>query len=368
MPSPPDPLRPAPLAMEYVLPLRWGPEADPRDAVALAAYLERLATWLDVTVVDGSPAPVFERHQALFPRSVRHLAPGPWPGCNGKVAGVMTGVRTARHANVVIADDDVRWDRPGLARLDRLLAQAPLVRPQNVFVPAPWHAREDTGRSLLNRALGADYPGTYGLRRDALLDAGGYDGDVLFENLELARTLRAAGGRELCVPDLFVVRVPPTARQFLGQRVRQAYDDLAQPPRLVCEMALLPAALTLLDRAARSDRTTTRRAARRALTVLALSPVLLAEVGRRRHGGATVYPATAPLWAPFWLAERAVCVWLALGHRLRGGVPYRGQRLRVAAHGVRTLRRRVRPVLGRLAEPSPSGSVPEGRAATLNSP
>lgn len=336
------------LPLEYVLPLRWGADTDPAEAPELADYLERLATWLPVTVVDGSGPQVFARHRALFAPSARHVAPESWPGRNGKVAGVVAGVRLAREELVVIADDDVRWERAGLERLVALLEGHALVRPQNVFLDLPWHARWDTARSLLNRALGADYPGTYGLRRDALLAAGGYDGDVLFENLELVRTLRAAGGRELVVPDLFVDRVPPSARQFLGQRVRQAYDDLAQPPRLVAEAAVLPVVLLLLRLARRPA---TARAGRRGLALLAGAPVLLAEVGRRRGGGAAVYPRTAALWAPLWVAERAVCVWLALGHRLRGGVPYRGQRLRVAAHGVRTLRRRrPRVPLARLGE------------------
>lgn len=335
----------SPLTLEYVLPLRCEPGADPDRAVELAAYLERLSTWVDVTVVDGSPAPVWARHDSLFPEGVRHVVPRPWPGRNGKVAGVMTGVRLARHERVVLADDDVRWDRAGLARLHRLLDEADLVRPQNVFVPAPWHARWDTARSLLNRALGADHPGTYGLRRDALLDAGGYDGDVLFENLELGRTLVAAGGRELVVADLFVVRRPPSVEEFLHQRVRQAYDDLAEPARLVVEAALLPVVAVLVRLAARPA---TRRTGLGGLAGLTAAAVLLAEGGRRRAGGLAVYAPTAALWAPLWLAERAVCVWLALLARVRGGVRYRGERLRLAAHSPRVLRARLAHAPGRL--------------------
>ena len=329
------------LPLEYVLPLRRGRDADRREAEELAAYLARLATWLPVTVVDGSEPEVWDRHHALFGPHVRHVVPQPRPGRNGKVAGVVTGLTLAREELVVIADDDVRWERDGLERLVGLLEGCALVRPQNVFAELPWHARWDTARSLLNRAVGADYPGTYGVRRSAFLAAGGYDGDVLFENLELARTLRAAGGCERVVPDLYVARLPPTTRHFLGQRVRQAYDDLAQPARLVVEAALVPAVLALT---ALARRHATGRAGRWGLALLVAGSVGLAEVGRRRAGGAEVYPRGAALWAPLWLAERAVCVWLALGHRARGGVPYGGQRIRVAAHSVRHLR----PVVARL--------------------
>ncbi|MBW8295859.1 hypothetical protein [Sphingopyxis sp.] len=36
-----------------------------------------------------------------------------------------------------------------------------------------------------------------GVRRSVLLDADGYSGEVLLENLELVRTIEAAGGRQI---------------------------------------------------------------------------------------------------------------------------------------------------------------------------
>jgi hypothetical protein len=110
--------------------------------------------------------------------------------------------------------------------------------------------------------------------------------------------------------------------------VRQAYDDFAQPARLAVELAVLPAVVAAI-------------AGRRLrwLGVGAAAVVALAETGRRRAGGARVFPRTAALWAPLWLAERAVCVWLAIGARLRGGVRYSDGRLRRAAHSPRWLRR-----------------------------
>jgi hypothetical protein len=322
------------LALEYVLPLRWSEDTDLPE---LTGYLRRLATQVDVTVVDGSPPELFRRHADEWQGLVRHLAPAPWPGRNGKVAGVTTGVLAARHEYVVIADDDVRYERAGLNAVRARLDAADLVRPQNYFDPLPWHARWDTGRTLLNRALGSDYPGTFGLRRSVFESMGGYDVDVLFENLELSRTVRAAGGRELKDSTVFVARRPPSTRHFLRQRVRQAYDDLAQPARLLTEASMLPSALVLALHAARSG--SLRRLAAQGL-VAAVVLVTVAERGRRAGGGRTVFPATSALWAPAWMAERAVCVWFALAYRVAGGVPYAGQRLPTAAHSVRQLRRR----------------------------
>jgi len=132
---------------------------------------------------------------------------------------------------LVIADDDVRYTRQALAAVVHHLGSADVVRPQNYFVPLPWHARWDTARTLLNRAWSADHPGTLGVRRDALLATGGYAG-VLLENLELIRTIKAAGGRERILPDLFVARRPPTARHFgipyAGSVIRTAAHSEAE--------------------------------------------------------------------------------------------------------------------------------------------
>lgn len=314
-------------ACEYVLPLRWSRDDDLDE---LTAYLRRLGRAVPITVVDGSPDQLFRTHAARWSSIARHVPPDPWPGANGKVAGVMTGVRAARAEAVVLADDDVRWEPTQLRRAVALLEDADVVRPQNVFRPMPWHARWDTARSLVNRGLGSDYPGTLVVRRSAVLAAGGYDGDVLFENLQLLRTLRARGGVEVRADDLWVERRPPTAAQFWSQRVRQAYDSFAQPTRLGAELGVLPAVVWSVVRG-------------RPVVPLGLvvGSCLVAWRGRARAGGAAQVPASCVALAPVWLAERGVCAWIAVLLRLRGGVRYRGRRLVRAASSVGALRRRA---------------------------
>ena len=316
------------MRVDYVLPLRWDADTSRRELAELTAYLARLREWADVVVVDGSDAPVFAEHDAAWSGLVRHIPPEGPPCPNGKVAGVFTGIRATRRDRIVIADDDVRYDELGLAEVVRRLDRAGIVMPQNHFRPLPWHARWDTARSLLNRAFGADYAGTVAVRRERA--TGGYRGDVLFENLELLRTVAARGGMVERAKDLFVERRPPSARHFRSQRVRQAYDSQAQPWRLAAELALLPA-LLLQARAPRG------------YPVWALAAVMVAERGRRVAGGRRVYAPTAALWAPAWVAERAITAWVALAWRAAGGVPYAGGRLRHAASSMRALRRAEHP-------------------------
>jgi hypothetical protein len=313
----------------YLLPLRW--QADGSKLAELTGYLRHISLTCDVLIVDGSPSPMFSRHHGCWGAFVRHIPPDPRLSYrNGKVNGVITGMRAATAERVIIADDDVRYDDCSLARALALLDEADIVVPQNYFDPLPWHAAWDSARILINRGLGMDYPGTLPVRRTAFLSAGCYDGDVLFENLELMRTLQASGARLVRAPHVLVRRLPPDFRHFAGQRVRQAYDSLAQPLRLAAELTLLPAAALAI---------VTRHY--RALAGVAGLAVGLGEAGRRRLGGAAVFPWYLPLLGPAWLAERSVCSWLALYCRLRGGVRYAGSRLSRAATPTAILRRRA---------------------------
>lgn len=309
------------LPCSYLVPIRWA-EGGAREE--MGAYLAELAGAVAETIViDGSPPEVFDaNHSAWAPHVTAHVAPDPARAClNGKVAGVLTAVDLAGQEALVIADDDVRYGPDELASTVALLECNDLVRPQNYFYPLPWHARWDTSRTLLNRSLGRDFPGTLAVRRSRLLAAGGYDGDVLFENLELIRTVEASGGRIASPLDLYVRRLPPSAAHFRSQRVRQAYDDFALPARMALWLTIPPLLATAAAR---------RRAG--GLLTLALASVVLAERGRRRAGGERVFPAGASLMAPFWVLERGACSWLALHRRVRrGGVTYAGSRIRRAA-------------------------------------
>jgi len=225
---------------------------------------------------------------------------------------------------VVVADDDVRWTVDQLGDAVERMDGAAVLRPQNHFRPLPWHARWDTGRILIARATGGDWPGTLVVDRRCLLGAGGYDGRALFENLELVRTLEAAGGRSVLALDLIITRLPPSTGHFWGQRVRQAYDECARPGRFVLALSLEP--LLVVGR-------------RRALVEVTIGSIALAEVGRRRAGGRAVFGPTSSLWAPVWAAERAVTSWMALGSRLVGGARYGSARPSLAAHRRSALRR-----------------------------
>jgi hypothetical protein len=296
------------------------------------AYIGWLAYRAEIVLVDGSPAELFAVTHSLCPVGVVHMRPD-WDLLrlsNGKVAGVLTGVRRATHEDIVVADDDVRYDDAALRAVVAALDTADVVLPQNHFDPLPWHAWLDTGRTLVNRATGGDWPGTLAVRRSTLIRAHGYDGDVMFENLELVRTVVAAGGRAVRLDDVYVRRLPPSTAHFWSGRVRQAYDELARPARLAFWLSLLPAAIVLAATAHASW-----------IVAAAAATALVAECGRRRAGGWRVFGPGTSLAAPVWIVERAICAWIAVFARtFRGGIAYGGARIRRAATPLRVLRRR----------------------------
>lgn len=313
----------------YVLPIR---SAHPRSDGDFCDYLRRISAIAETIVVDGSESPVFEEHARSWGSMVIHVRPrADLVTPMGKVGGALTGIRLASYDKIIIADDDIRYDEAGVVAIENALDHAEVVRPQNYFSPTPWHALWDSGRILLNRISGGDWPGTLGVLREPLLEAGGYDGTVMFENLELVRTIVASGGREEVLLDTYVARRPSTTRHFFSQRVRQAYDEFSRLPRLAFQLSWLPAVIIAF-----------RLGGWKALAFAAVIIMALAEAGRRRGDANRVFPFAASLVSPAWVLERAICAWLAVGARITfGGIPYRGTILSRAATPMAVLRARL---------------------------
>src|SRR5579883_1134378 len=314
-----------PVLATYVLPIR-APHA--LQAVELAAYLRSLPC-AQMVVVDGSADAVYEALAAALPGNVEHVRPDRWSrGLNGKVRGVLAGLARARYERVIVADDDVRYDAAALSRALSELDSAEIVRVQNYFDPLPWHALLDTARTLVNRSLDGDWPGTLLFKRSWLPQ--GYNPDVLFENLELVRTIVARGGRERVARGTYVRRLPPSTRHFISQRVRQAYDEFARPARMAAALAVLPllASCVLL-----------RSPLPAYAAILGVSA--LAAAGWLRDGGYRYFPVWAIAAAPLWMLERGACSWLAVYERLRyGGVRYGASIIREAASSQKGLEAR----------------------------
>jgi len=316
------------MRISYILPIKWNTD---KGLDELSEYLCSIAAHVDLIIVDGSSMEAFNKHKFLWANYGRHLAPdSAYDFINGKVNGVLTGLQLAQYQQVVIADDDVRYELDQLQHMESLLETAHLVVPQNYFTATLWHAQWDTSRTLLNRLFYHDYPGTLAVQRDFINQLGGYDGDVMFENLELIRTVQAAGGTIMYCDAFFVKRLPPAAQHFWSQRVRQAFDDNAQPFRLAFFFMLLPVLFASTFIAWFMP------------FCLLMMAVVFAEIGRRKRNGQQVFALACSFYAPLWILERGICTWLALYQRLlHGGISYNGRIIRVAANPIWKLKSKL---------------------------
>ena len=303
----------------YLLPIRRT-NFSAAEAAELADYFRGLAeAGCDVLVVDGSPAPVFDRHDDIWQSVCRHERVDRSFGyLNDKVNGIHTGVGIAGTNKIILADDDIRYRAAEIDRVCELLDAFEVVRPQNFLAPLPWWARMEAARMLINRATlrTADYPGTCAFRRDTMLRVGEYDGDVLFDNEEIIRHFARSGATVNYAINLFVQKRPPTLRKWFEQRPRQAYEDFGLRAKTALFFSL-PIIGMLVGFGLGLD------ALLIYLVALSVLSVAIALAGRLRGTAGRYFPFSVCLFAPLWIAERTVSTYWALyWHWRHGGYPF----------------------------------------------
>lgn len=301
----------------YLFPIKAG-SIEPQKIEELRHYWTKLnRLGCEVLVVDGSEEEIFRHHEKAW-TNCRHIGVDPrYTFLNGKVNGLITGVLAAGHELIIMGDDDIRYEPEDIQRMLDGLGEYDLVKPQNYFDPNPFWTRIDTGRILLNRAYfpEGDFPGTFGFRRSVFLAAWPYDGDVLFDNEEVVKHLQNRGARILFDRDFFIRRLPPNLNKWIEQRPRQAYEDFIMKKRTAFFLSCLPA-LGLLG-ALKG-----KKAAGMLGLVIAGFSVLKAQKGRNKKV-ARYLPAYTPFYAPLWVLERSLSIYLALYWKIaKGGYPF----------------------------------------------
>ena len=332
-----------PVNCSYLMPIRRS-TFDNGEAGILRDYLAEVSSSAsEIIVVDGSNPEVFDAHHELWASLCRHVQVDRRFGfLNDKVNGIQTGVRLATVDKIILADDDIRYSNAQIGEIAQMLERYQVVRPQNYFdfskvasasspmghglearaALKPW-ALTEAARMLINRATlsTADYPGTCAFRRETMLRAGGYDGDVLFDNEELIRHLASSGASICYAHDFFIRKRPPTFRKWLEQRPRQAYEDFGLRAKTAL-FALLPLVVIGVGGVGAMIPMFF------VLLTVALLVFILALTGRARGQARKFFPVRVCFFAPLWVLERTLSTYWAFYWFLRyGGYPFGGRLL-----------------------------------------
>src|ERR1700736_1475486 len=305
----------------YLLPIRRS-ICNGAEAEALRSYLASMKPPVaEIVVVDGSPPDVFAAHDDIWSGVCRHEPVNRRFGfLNDKVNGIQTGVRLASNEKIILADDDIRYTPGQIEKMSHLLDRFEVVRPQNYFdfknARFSICARMEAARMLINRATlrTADYPGTCAFRRQLMLRARDYDGDVLFDNEELIRHLARSEAHISYANDFFIRKFSPTFRKWLEQRPRQAYEDFGLRAKTILFASLLPLAIVIA-------------VVNPKWLSIFLVPMLVALAGWLRGNARKCFPLHICWFAPFWVLERSLSTyWAFYWFLTRGGYPF-GERL-----------------------------------------
>lgn len=278
----------------------------------LASYLSTLTlAGCDVIVVDGSPAPVFEKNRRILRWVSRHIAARPrHHSFSGRIDVVRTAIDVSSCDRIIVAGDSVRYDDTAVAGVCDLLDSHEVVEPQDYFHPLPWWSGIEAGRMLVHRGVEPlpHHGATFGMRKSSLRGLRGVD--VAWSNGDdPVRYLATQGAEIFAACDVFVRRLPPLLNDWLRDRPRQAGDDFDMPVKTAFFFALLPVAMVLAVVGG-------LRLAGGYAGAIAFASFVLAIRGR--GSDSAFFPIRACFSAPVWVLERSLSVYWALAQKLRG--------------------------------------------------
>jgi len=288
----------------------------------LAEYFHMLnAAGCEVLVVDASPPDVFALHDEQWDALCRHVPlDSRYHHPDDKVNAIHTGIDLAAGELIIVGEDDIRYTWNDIDRMCVLLERHEMVLPQNYLSSLPWWACIEAAGMLINRRMLAtgDSSGTFAFRRSTMVQIGHYDGDALFDAAHGAQYFALKGAKVVSARSFFVQKEPPALHTWLEQRPYQALKELGTDWERRLFLALPPVGVLL-------GIVGGWVAVLLYGVVIGAVSIALASLGRR-EGAQRFFPESIPLWAPLWVLERSISLYLALYlHVGQGEHPFSGR-------------------------------------------
>ncbi len=257
------------------------------DLRELAAYLSHLAVSdIEVLIVDACSSSALDCHRRVLRWVGRYVIARPRHLTARSIDPIRVASDLASSDKVIFAYAHIRYTDEAITALCHLLESHEVVEPQDYFDPLPWWSGIDAGRLLIHRGIGPlrRTPSTFGFQKKAV------------------RGLRSIDTEVFAADQIFVRRVPPSLAEWVRDRGSR-YADIDAPPNAAFFFVLLPIALALAFIGGASF-------AGGYAGAIAFAAVALAVRGR--VGAAAFFPWRACLYAPLWILERSVSVYMAL--------------------------------------------------------
>jgi len=292
------------------------------DLRELAAYLSNLViSNFDVIVVDASSPPAVDRNCRVLRWVSRYFAAAPQ-----QRDPVRSAIGLAACEKVIVAGRHVRYTDEALDELSRLLDLHEVVEPQDYIDPLPWWGAIETGRILVHRSLTplADHGSTFAFRKCAIRGLRTIEPSTPAD--DCVRRLASQGAEVFSALEVFVRRIPPALSEWARTRRCQADEDLYVPAKAALFFVLLPIAIIL-------GLVSGLRFAAGYAGAIAFTSFALAVRGR--IGAATFFPWRTCLYAPLWVLERSISVYLALFWKVIGAGEPRRVAVNAGARGER---------------------------------
>lgn len=290
-------------------------EAELRD---LAAYLSEIAVSnFEVIVVDGSARAEQNRH--ILRWVGRHVI-----ARSANVDAVRAAIDFCSCDKVIVADARVRYNQNSLDGLTALLEVHEVVEPQDYFDPLPWWGGIEAGRMLIQRSISPlpDHGSTFGFRKCAVRGLRSIDNSA--PGHDSVRRLASQGAEVFTAMRLFVRRIPPAFSDWVRDLPRRAEQEFAVPAKAAMLFMIVPAIIAMASIGG-------VRTAGVFAAAIAFMSITLAIRGR--IGAGRFFPWRACFFAPLWILQRSVSIYIAVLWRMSGAGEPRRIAIAVCADG-----------------------------------
>ncbi len=302
------------------------------DAIQCVTRLKKLTgiPQISVIIADNSEAAVQKLLRSHCDESGIVLLENNWnlvKGGNKKMLNILAALQVTDAENVIVLDDDSELSQEVMILILDALREVGYVRTMVRFSKLTVANVIDLCGIFVVNVTTPDkqFWGMQAFHKRSVELLSNVDRNTVFDELTVFRHLMGHGVAHSYLKDVAITsHCRRTVRDFMEQRARYAYENLAYPLRTTIFCSLIPTfVLALAFQGLRAAWTMT--------AAISAAVVLVSICGWTSSRRAHRHHFFVNFAAPIWLLLQASFVWVAVAQILLGGKRFSGERLRRAA-------------------------------------